>query len=30
VGAGTRLKLANAITDAKTNFFIQCSWEMRK
>jgi hypothetical protein len=22
--------LANAITDAKTNFFIQCSWELPK
>jgi hypothetical protein len=22
--------LANAITDAKTNFFMQCSWEMQK
>jgi hypothetical protein len=22
--------LANAIADAKTNFFMQCSWEMRK
>jgi hypothetical protein len=30
MGAETRLRLANAITDAKTNFFIQCSWELRK
>jgi hypothetical protein len=22
--------LANAIADAKTNFFIQCSWELPK
>jgi hypothetical protein len=22
--------LANAITDAKTNFFMQCSWELQK
>jgi len=28
VGAETRLMLANAITNAKTNFFIQCSWEL--
>jgi hypothetical protein len=30
VGAGTRTMLAKAITDARTNFFIQCSWEIRK
>jgi hypothetical protein len=30
VGAETRQMLANAITDAKTNFFIQCSWELLK
>ena len=30
VGAETRLRLAKAITDAKTNFFIQCSWELPK
>jgi len=29
VGAGTRLMLAVAITNARTNFFIQCSWEFR-
>jgi len=30
VGAETRQMLANAITDAKTIFFIQCSWELPK
>jgi hypothetical protein len=30
LGAVTRLTLAKAITDAKTNFFIQCSWVLPK
>jgi len=30
MGAETRLRLAKAITDARTNFFIQCSWEIPK
>jgi hypothetical protein len=30
VGAITRLRPANAIPDAKTNFFMQCSWELQK
>jgi hypothetical protein len=30
MGGTTRLMLANAITDAKYNFFIQCSWELPK
>jgi hypothetical protein len=30
MGATARLMPANAITDAKTNFFIQCSWELPK
>jgi hypothetical protein len=30
MGGTTRLMLANAITDAKTNFFIQYSWELPK
>jgi hypothetical protein len=30
MGAATRLMLAHVITDAKTNFFIQYSWEMQK
>jgi len=30
VGAVIRQRLASTITDAKTNFFIQCSWEFPK
>jgi hypothetical protein len=30
MGAKTRLRLANAITDARTNFFIHYSWELQK
>jgi hypothetical protein len=30
VGAVTKQKLAVAITDAKTNFFMQCSWVKQK
>jgi hypothetical protein len=30
MGVDTRLMLASATKDAKTNFFIQCSWEMPK
>jgi hypothetical protein len=30
MGAERKLRLTNAITDVKTIFFIQCSWEMPK
>jgi hypothetical protein len=30
MGAEKRLRIANAITDVKTIFFIQCSWELPK
>jgi hypothetical protein len=29
-GVETRQMPANAIADAKTNFFMQCSWELLK